>query len=78
TLTVFILVGLVYSFNELSKSRSFQLFGCLVTSVDTDEKVVALTFDDGPGVNTLEILEILRQEEVKGTFYLTGLEIEQS
>ncbi|WP_017728928.1 polysaccharide deacetylase family protein [Halalkalibacterium ligniniphilum] len=31
----------------------------------------------GPGVNTHEILDILRKHDVKGTFYLTGYEIEK-
>lgn len=72
-----LLIGSFYVMNELSQSRSLQLFGGLVTDVKTDEKVVALTFDDGPGVNTHEILDILEAYGVKGTFYLTGFEIEQ-
>ncbi|WP_100399172.1 polysaccharide deacetylase family protein [Bacillus sp. FJAT-44742] len=70
-------IAVSYLINELSQSRSFQFFGGLVTSVETDEKVVALTFDDGPGVNTHEILDILGKHNVKGTFYLTGYEIEK-
>lgn len=66
-----------YSVNELSKSRSFQLFGEMITNVEAEEKVVALTFDDGPGENTEEILAILKRHGVKATFYLTGREIEQ-
>nr|WP_238457968.1 polysaccharide deacetylase family protein [Alkalihalobacterium alkalinitrilicum] len=45
---------------------------------DWTEKVVALTFDDGPTQKPDEILQILREEEVSGTFYLTGEEIEQN
>ncbi|MDG5787060.1 polysaccharide deacetylase family protein [Evansella sp. AB-P1] len=71
---IFLLVG--YTLNETSKSRNFQFFGGLVTQVETNEKVVALTFDDGPGINTQEILHILKKNDVKGTFYLTGYEIE--
>jgi peptidoglycan/xylan/chitin deacetylase (PgdA/CDA1 family) len=41
------------------------------------EKVVALTFDDGPWENTSEqILEILRQNNIKATFYLVGQAIQ--
>ena len=37
-----------------------------------DEKRVALTFDDGPGTSTSDILEILREKRVSGTFFLMG------
>lgn len=63
--------------NQVSKTRNFQFYGELVAQVETDEKVVALTFDDGPGENTEEILNILREEGVKGTFFLTGDEIDR-
>lgn len=46
-----------------------------MTQVATSEKVVALTFDDGPGVHTDEILRILEEHNVKATFFLTGREI---
>lgn len=37
------------------------------------EKVIALTFDDGPGPkNTAEILEILKKNHIKATFFLVG------
>ncbi|ARK32561.1 polysaccharide deacetylase family protein [Halalkalibacter krulwichiae] len=76
-IAIVLLIAVGYSVNELSQSRTFQFFGGLVNSVETDEKVVALTFDDGPGVHTDEILDILRKHDVKGTFYLTGYEIEK-
>ncbi len=34
------------------------------------KKVVYLTFDDGPSVNTRKILDILNRKKVKGTFFL--------
>lgn len=37
-----------------------------------DEKIVYLTFDDGPSDNTKKILEILDQNKVKATFFVTG------
>ncbi|MFA9558305.1 polysaccharide deacetylase family protein [Evansella sp. AB-rgal1] len=72
-----LLVGNSYVLYEVSGSRSFQFFGELVTKIETSEKVVALTFDDGPGINTDEILHMLQTHDVKGTFYLTGSEIEE-
>lgn len=73
-----ILIAVSYSLFQVSKSRSFQFFGGIVDKVETKEKVVALTFDDGPGIHTDEILNVLQNEEVKGTFYLTGREIEEN
>lgn len=58
---------------RLHKSRSVQLFGELVTSVATDDSVVALTFDDGPAVpHTDSILDLLREEGVRATFFVVG------
>lgn len=77
SLWIILLLGIAFLLFEVSKSRNFQFFGGLVNKAETEDKVVALTFDDGPGVNTDEILTILREEEIKATFYLTGKEIEQ-
>lgn len=38
----------------------------------TDEKVVYLTFDDGPSQNTEAVLKILKEADVKATFFVTG------
>lgn len=58
---------------QLSKSRTFQLFGDLVSRVDTTEPVVALTFDDGPMPGrTQAILKILGDNDVKASFFLVG------
>ncbi|TPE69046.1 polysaccharide deacetylase family protein [Halalkalibacterium halodurans] len=74
--TLTILLG-VYGVNEWSKSRSFQVFGGLVNHVATNEPVIALTFDDGPTALTDDILSILQEEDIKATFFLTGIEIEE-
>lgn len=43
-----------------------------------DLKVVALTFDDGPSPKyTPRVLDILRKEEVKATFFLVGKHVEK-
>lgn len=54
-----------------SKSRTHQLFGTIVPRVETERKVVALTFDDGPTAYAAdEILAALGP--TKATFFLTG------
>ncbi|MCX7747452.1 MAG: polysaccharide deacetylase family protein [Clostridia bacterium] len=62
---------------NIINSRTFQFFGGIVTRVHTEEKVIALTFDDGPTKKVDEILPILNAENVKATFFLIGNEIKQ-
>lgn len=38
-------------------------------------KVAYLTFDDGPGKYTAELLEMLKKEEAKATFFLIGANV---
>lgn len=62
---------------KLMNSRTYQVFGEIVPHVETSEKAVALTFDDGPSEHTDEILRILDQAHVPATFFLIGSEIEK-
>ncbi|MDA8130893.1 MAG: polysaccharide deacetylase family protein [Elusimicrobia bacterium] len=66
-----------YGAYRLSKSRTFQLFGGLTSRVETDRRVVALTFDDAPTPATPSVLELLAAEGVKATFYCIGSNIEK-
>jgi len=74
---VCIFLILAYGILQLSKSRTFQFFGGLVSSVDTDKKIVALTFDDAPSPYSNEVVKILAKKNVKATFYVTGRNLEQ-
>ncbi|MBS1793604.1 MAG: polysaccharide deacetylase family protein [Acidobacteria bacterium] len=63
---------------KVGKSRTFQFFGEIVPRVETSQKIVALTFDDGPTPEfTDAILGVLREEDVKATFFLIGGELER-
>jgi peptidoglycan-N-acetylglucosamine deacetylase len=62
---------------ELSKSRTFQFFGELTSRVDTNQKVVALTFDDAPTEYTDEVLKILAKNNIHATFYAIGQALEE-
>ncbi|MET3320382.1 UNVERIFIED_ORG: chitin deacetylase [Peribacillus simplex] len=73
-LLVFILLFSTY---KLMNSRTYQLFGGLTAKVETNQKVVALTFDDGPSKNVNQILPLLDKYNVKATFFLIGNEIER-
>jgi len=57
-----------------SKSRTHQLFGVIVARVETERKVAALTFDDGPTPYAVdEVLAALGP--TRATFFVTGFGI---
>lgn len=58
-------------------ARNYQLFGNITSHVETEDKIVALTFDDGPTKNTDAILSLLDDYQVKATFFLIGKDIEE-
>jgi len=52
------------------------LLGAEIVPVETDDKVVYLTFDDGPTPRVTEaILDVLKSHDVKATFFIVGKEI---
>ncbi|MEV0682911.1 polysaccharide deacetylase family protein [Nocardia sp. NPDC050378] len=67
-----VVVAVVAGLYVLMNSRTYQLTGELVNRVETQDKVVALTFDDGPTERTPEILRTLAELQVPATFYLVG------
>ena len=74
---IFLCVGIILF--QISKSRTTQVFGEIYSRIETNQKVVALTFDDGPTHGKTEkILQILREENIKATFYLIGNDIEKN
>lgn len=46
------------------------LYSKLPPLMEQGEKMAYLTFDDGPSARTLEILDILKEENVKATFFV--------
>ena len=53
-------------------------FGKNVVRLNTDERVVALTFDDGPHPPyTNQLLDVLAKHNVKATFFMIGDRIER-
>lgn len=69
------LAGALLGLWQLQKSRSYQLFGELVERVETSEKVIALTYDDGP-VHHEALLPVLRRAGAKATFFVMGRGLE--
>ncbi|PWA11244.1 chitooligosaccharide deacetylase [Pueribacillus theae] len=50
----------------------------MIYKANTNQKVIALTFDDGPDRRfTPQILDVLNKHHVKGTFFLLGTRVEK-
>jgi peptidoglycan-N-acetylglucosamine deacetylase len=63
---------------RISKARCFQLVGELVCRVETTEKIVALSFDDGPTPEGVDaVLKELEPRGIKATFFLIGNRMEK-
>jgi peptidoglycan/xylan/chitin deacetylase (PgdA/CDA1 family) len=78
TLAVMLTLGAItYGVWTLSRSRDFQLFGTIIPRIETAEKVIALTFDDGPTpAYTQATLDVLREKGVVATFFLMGVDVD--
>lgn len=74
---ILILFLVLFGLYKLMNSRTYQLFGGLTNQVHTNQKLVALTFDDGPTKNVNDILPLLDQYNAKATFFLIGNEIKK-
>lgn len=54
----------------------FNFFIVSACSKETANKEIAISFDDGPDHYTLEILQILRKQQIKAAFFCIGKQIE--
>lgn len=51
-----------------------EMYAKLATVTKSEPNTVYLTFDDGPSARTAEILDILKKENIKATFFIIGKE----
>ena len=78
TLAILILMsslflGFYYTDLLVLEKYGYLLSNRVIWSSDTKEKLVALTFDDGPNEKyTPELLDILQNKKAKATFFLIG------
>ncbi len=71
-------VATLFGVHLWAKAERFQLFGRLVARVETSDRILALTFDDGPEPEpTRELLDVLARHRVRATFFLQGAKIEE-
>ena len=73
--SLLIILGILFQY---SRSWKNGLFLKPIYKLNTDKKVVALTFDDGPGGRTEALLEVLRRNDVEATFFMLGGKIEDN
>lgn len=68
---LFILYSLIVFYGCYYVGSNF--FIKIVCSASTDKKEIAISFDDGPAAHyTPEILKLLKQENIKATFFCIG------
>jgi len=71
-----LLFATVHGLHRLARSRTYQVFGKLVPRAETTERVVALTFDDGPTAAVIDdILAVLASRHIRATFFVTGADM---
>jgi len=67
---------LIAFFGYASFNISFGLYLKAFCRKQTNEKIVSLTFDDGPHPeNTLRVLDVLKKYNIKATFFVIGSQI---
>ncbi|GHT59322.1 polysaccharide deacetylase [Endomicrobiia bacterium] len=67
---IIILMFLLFPVECFSQIKTFYAEG------SKDIKKVSLTFDDGPGKATKKILEILKENNIKATFFMLGVRVQ--
>jgi peptidoglycan/xylan/chitin deacetylase (PgdA/CDA1 family) len=71
-----IIAGFVFTLNAVLPGNRF--YGPTFSEVKTSQRIVALTFDDGPmPPYTGQVLDILREEGVPATFFVIGKNAEK-
>jgi peptidoglycan/xylan/chitin deacetylase (PgdA/CDA1 family) len=77
-LAILALIVLGLGLRQVTNASTFQPFGDYVARLDTVDRVVALTFDDGPDPqHTPPILDALDAQGVKATFFMMGRNVER-
>jgi peptidoglycan/xylan/chitin deacetylase (PgdA/CDA1 family) len=65
-------------FRSKAKLLNQEFPDSFLISLDTSEKIIALTFDDGPDEKaTLEVVNILNKYGIPGTFFMLGQQMDR-
>ena len=63
---------------EKNLKKEEQIYYAAPPAANSGNKVIALTFDDGPGPYTAQLLDILDQHGAKATFFLIGSKVSRT
>lgn len=83
-ITSIFIVGISIFFINFTKASDkgrqyYEETGQIVWEIKTEEKIIALTFDDGPHpIYTMEIMDLLKKYKGKGTFFVVGANAEKN
>ena len=58
------------------KSKASKTCEILAAAIDPSKKMVALTFDDGPGKYTKDIINCLKKNNARATFFVIGSQVD--
>ncbi|MCM1158676.1 MAG: polysaccharide deacetylase family protein [Clostridium sp.] len=61
---------------KIIKSKPNQVYEVRASCIDPNKKMVALTFDDGPGRYTGEIVNCLQAYQARATFFVLGCNVD--
>jgi peptidoglycan-N-acetylglucosamine deacetylase len=77
SLAILSALAIALALYQVSKARCFALTGDLVCRVETERRLIALSFDDGPTEHGVDwVLPILSRHQARATFFLIGAEVE--
>ncbi len=77
SLFVLILIWLLITGYGVANIRSGYFLKSLSNNSKINQRKIAITFDDGPDPNTLEVLKILDKYGVRCTFFCIGKQVEK-
>ncbi|WP_437438786.1 polysaccharide deacetylase family protein [Bacillus rhizoplanae] len=73
------IIGIEHVDAKMLMRKELEPTGYVTWEVPTNEKIMAITFDDGPDPTyTPQILEILRQYNAEATFFMIGFRIQRN
>jgi len=59
--------------------RKWEKEKIVISQIDTNQRIIALTFDDGPDAKfTSLMLDVLKKHEIKATFFVLGAKCEKN
>lgn len=70
-------VAYVYNLPDgKTHEKKSSVYTIYASNIDPNKKMVAITFDDGPGRYTQEIVDCLKKNDARATFYVLGCNVD--